>query len=189
RPIVQLTGSAEFNEIFFTDARTPAAFVVGGVNEGWRVAMGLLAFERGLSTLGQQLAFQRDFDAVIAAAKANGRSAERDFRQRAAELWSRLQIMRWNTLRTLGGTDRPELSGAAYISKLFWSHLHQDLGELFIDTVGAEAMLIDGDPPGLSHAQRLYLATRAETIYGGTSQIQRNIIAERALGLPREPRP
>jgi alkylation response protein AidB-like acyl-CoA dehydrogenase len=186
RPIVQLTGTAEFNEIFFTEARTPADLVVGEVNGGWAVAMALLSFERGTSTLGQQFAFEQEFEAIVALARANGRSAEPSFRARAAGLWSRLQIMRWNTLRTLSTGADPTLSGPGYIVKLYWSRLHQDLGELFLETVGDDALVLEGDPPGLSDAQRLYLFSRADSIYAGSDQIQRNIIGERCLGLPRE---
>jgi acyl-CoA dehydrogenase len=193
RPIVQITGSSEFNEVFFAGARTPADLVVGGVNEGWRVAMGLLSFERGASTLGQQFAFERELTEITERARANGRAADPRFRQRLADAWSRLEIMRWNSLRMLTQADRPELSGASYISKLYWARLHRDLGELFVDAVGTDALVGDGPVGGdpadaLTAAQRLFLYTRADTIYGGSNQIQRNIIGERGLGLPPEPR-
>jgi alkylation response protein AidB-like acyl-CoA dehydrogenase len=187
RPIVQITGTSEFNEVFFTETRTSADLVVGEVDRGWEVAMGLLSFERGASTLGQQFAFMRELEAIRAVAEGNGRSGEPRFRQQYASMWSRLEIMRLNTLRTLTDADRPELSGAAYIAKLFWARLHQDLGEFFVDTVGTDAMTLQGSPPELTPAQRLFLFTRADSIYGGSDQIQRNIIGERGLGLPREP--
>lgn len=186
RPIVQLTGAAEFNEIFFTGARTARDLVVGEVNGGWKVGMGLLSFERGLSTLDQQMAFSRQLEAIRAAARANGRSAEQGIRQRIGDLWGRLQIMRWNTLRVLSTGDRPELSNAAYITKLYWARFHQELGELFADVVGNELLVLQGEPPRLSGAQRLHLSSRADSIYGGTDQIQLNLIGERALGLPRD---
>ena len=194
RPIVQITGSSEFNEVFFAGARTPADLVVGGVNQGWKVAMGLLAFERGASTLGQQFGFERELTEITEIAKANGRAADPRFRQRLADAWSRIEIMRWNSLRMLTQADRPELSGASYISKLYWARLHRDLGELYVDAVGTDAlvgerMAGDDSPYELSAAQRLFLYTRADTIYGGSNQIQRNIIGERGLGLPPEPRP
>ena len=194
RPIVQITGSSEFNEVFFSGARTPADLVVGGVNQGWKVAMGLLAYERGASTLGQQFAFERELTEITAIARVNGRAADPRFRQRLADAWSRIEIMRWNSLRMLTQADRPELSGASYISKLYWARLHRDLGELFVDAVGTDALVGerqpgDDSPYELSAAQRLFLYTRADTIYGGSNQIQRNIIGERGLGLPPEPRP
>ena len=194
RPIVQITGSSEFNEVFFSGARTPADLVVGGVNQGWKVAMGLLAYERGASTLGQQFAFERELTEITEIARLNGRAADPRFRQRLADAWSRIEIMRWNSLRMLTQADRPELSGASYISKLYWARLHRDLGELFVDAVGTDALVGerqpgDDSPYELSAAQRLFLYTRADTIYGGSNQIQRNIIGERGLGLPPEPRP
>jgi len=188
RPIVQITGTSEFNEVFFSGARTPADLVVGGVNNGWKVAMGLLAFERGASTLGQQFGFVRELEEITALARANGRAADPRFRQRLADAWSRIEIMRWNSQRMLTQADRPELSGAAYISKLYWARLHRDLGELFLDAVGPDGLVADAAPYELSAAQRLFLYTRADTIYGGSNEIQRNIIGERGLGLPPEPR-
>jgi alkylation response protein AidB-like acyl-CoA dehydrogenase len=96
--------------------------------------------------------------------------------------------MRWNSLRMLTTADRPELSGPSYISKLYWAGLHRDLGELAFDVLGADAEICSEPPYGLNAAQRLFLYTRADTIYGGSDQIQRNIIGERALGLPPEPK-
>ncbi len=186
RPIVQLTGTAEFNEVFFSETRIADDLLVGEVDRGWEVAMGLLSFERGASTLGQQFAFHREFEAIMSLALANGKSTQLVFRQRLAAIWGRLEIMRLNTLRMLSEADQPHLTGSAYISKLYWARLHQDLGELFIDTVGTHAM-IAGDDGALSRAQRLFLYTRSDTIYGGSDQIQLNIIGERGLGLPREP--
>ena len=187
-PNVQLTGTEEFNEVFFSDARTPADLVVGGVNNGWKVAMGLLSFERGASTLAQQFAFQREFAEVLEAAKATGRDRDPMWRQRLASLHSRLEIMRWNTLRMLTKADRPELSDEAYIGKLYWATLHRDLGEAYQDILGEAGLLCDEGPYELSAAQRLFMFTRSDTIYGGSNQIQRNIIGERALGLPAEPK-
>jgi alkylation response protein AidB-like acyl-CoA dehydrogenase len=188
RPILQITGTSEFNEVFFAGARTPADLVVGGVNNGWKVAMGLLAFERGASTLGQQFGFVRELEVITQLARANGRAADPRFRQRLADAWSRIEIMRWNSQRMLTQADRPELSGAAYISKLYWARLHRDLGELFLDAIGPDGLIADAAPYELSAAQRLFLYTRADTIYGGSNEIQRNIIGERGLGLPPEPR-
>jgi alkylation response protein AidB-like acyl-CoA dehydrogenase len=188
RPIVQITGTSEFNEVFFSDTPTPADLVVGGVNNGWRVAMGLLAYERGASTLGQQFGFLREFEGVLEACRARGRTSDPVIRQRIADMWTRLEIMRWNSLRMLTTADRPELSGPSYIAKLYWATLHRDLGALAIDVLGTEGDVCLRAPYELSDAQRLFLYTRADTIYGGSNQIQRNIIGERALGLPPEPK-
>ena len=189
RPIVQVTGTGEFNEVFFSGARTPADLVVGDVHGGWKVAMGLLAFERGASTLGQQFGFQRELDALLATARATGRADDPRLRQRLADLHSRLTIMRWNTLRMLTHADQPELSGAAYITKLYWARLHRDLGEAWVDIAGPDGLVCAAAPYELTEAQRLFLFTRSDTIYGGSNEIQRNIIGERALGLPPEPKP
>ena len=192
RPIRQVTGTAEFNEVFFEGARATDADVIGGVNEGWKVAMGLLAFERGASTLGQQLAFRNELDAVVAGLRANGRLTEPAIRQRVVRLHAELEIMRWNTLRVLSTTaDTPR---EALITKLYWASWHRTLGELAVDAAGAHALTgrdDAGPEPGdeLTDAQRLFLFTRSDTIYGGSNQIQRNIIGERGLGLPREPNP
>jgi acyl-CoA dehydrogenase len=188
RPIVQLTGTSEFNEVFFDDTPTRADLIVGGEGDGWRVAMGLLAFERGASTLGQQFGFLREFAAVLEAARRRGTAGDPAMRQRLVDMWARLEIQRWNSLRMLTTADRPELSGPAYISKLYWAQLHRDLGEMAVDVLGPDAELCDEAPYGLGVAQRLFLYTRADTIYGGSNEIQRNIIGERALGLAPEPK-
>jgi acyl-CoA dehydrogenase len=188
RPIVQITGTSEFNEVFFSDTPTAADLVVGGVDNGWRVAMGLLAYERGASTLGQQFGFLREFEAVLEAARSNGRANDPVKRQRLSSMWSRLQIMRWNSLRMLTTADRPELSGPSYIAKLYWASLHRDIGELALDVLGSPGDVCLSYPYELADAQRLFLYTRADTIYGGSNEIQRSIIGERALGLPPEPK-
>ncbi len=187
RPIVQMTGDAEFSEVFFSDARADADSVVGEVGGGWKVAMGTLAFERGASTLGQQMNFQNELDEIIALARANGRASDPLIRQRIAQAWIGLRIQRYNALRTLsaeGDADR-----AGMITKLFWANWHRDLGKLAMDVMGPEAEIAEGAPYALSRLQRMYLFTRSDTIYAGSNQIQRNIISERALGMPREPRP
>ena len=193
RPIRQVTGTSEFNEVFFDGALARGVDVVGGVNNGWRTAMGTLAFERGASTLGQQMAFRNELDHVIAAARRNGKIDDPVVRQRIAAAVSGLDIMRWNTLRVLSGPDdAARVPPAAMITKLYWATWHRDLGELAMDVLGPEALLGELEvPPGegyeLTALQRLFLFTRSDTIYAGSNQIQRNIIGERALGLPKEP--
>ncbi len=186
RPIQQMTGDSEFSEVFFDGARTGAENVVGAPGEGWKVAMGTLAFERGTMTLGQQLEFRNELDEVIAIARANGRARDPLLRQRIAEAWIGLEVMRCNALRTLSNAS--ELSREGLISKLYWATWHRRLGELAMDVIGPEAEVLEGAPYQLSRLQRLFLFSRSDTIYAGTNQIQRNIIAERGLGLPREPR-
>jgi alkylation response protein AidB-like acyl-CoA dehydrogenase len=193
RPIVQITGTSEFNEVFFDGARTAAENVVGEVNGGWRVAMGTLAFERGVSTLGQQLNFKSELDRIVAAAQASGRSREPAVRQAIARSWSELEIMRLNALRTLARMDDNALTREAMITKLYWASVHRRLGELAVDVLGADATIagaagVTDERYPLTDAQRLFLWTRADTIYGGSNQIQRNQIGDRALGLPPEPK-
>ncbi|MCO4743761.1 MAG: acyl-CoA dehydrogenase family protein [Proteobacteria bacterium] len=181
-PIRQMTGNSEFAEVFFDGARAKAEHVVGPINGGWKVAMGTLAFERGASTLGQQLSFAAELDRVIAVAKKLGTAKIPAIRDRIAELWMRLSVMRLNALRTLSAHERGELPREAYITKLFWATWHRDLGELAMDVLGARAAVAD---PEFEDLHRLFLWTRSDTIYAGTNQIQRNLIAQRALGLPR----
>jgi alkylation response protein AidB-like acyl-CoA dehydrogenase len=194
RPIVQMTGSSEFSEVFFEGARTDAANVVGGRGEGWKVAMGTLAFERGASTLGQQHNFENELREILAIAKKNGAAEDPVIRQRLADAWIGLRIMRFNALRMLTNADKPELGGEALIGKLYWATWHRNLGKLAMDVLGADAEIAESvtdpkaEPYQLTALQRMFLFTRSDTIYAGTNQIQRNIIAERALGLPREPR-
>jgi alkylation response protein AidB-like acyl-CoA dehydrogenase len=185
RPIVQITGGGEFNEVFFDDARTEAGLVVGEVNDGWRVAMGLLGFERGVSTLAQQVGFAHELDHVRALARERGRAHDPAVRQRLVDAWIGLQLMRWNALRSMAakGVPGPEAS----ISKLFWATWHRDLGNLGIDILGADGLIAEAFPYQLALEQKLFLFSRADTIYGGSNEIQRNVLAERVLGLPKEP--
>jgi alkylation response protein AidB-like acyl-CoA dehydrogenase len=185
RPIVQITGGGEFNEVFFDGARTAAGLVVGDVGEGWRIAMALLGFERGVSTLAQQVGFAREFDRVLGAARTRRLDRDPIVRQRLAAAWTGLKLMRWNALRSMSarGVPGPEAS----ISKLFWATWHRDLGNLAIDVLGADGLVAEGTPYELRQEQKLFLFSRADTIYGGSNEIQRNVLGERVLGLPREP--
>lgn len=182
RPIVQLTGDSEFNEVFFTDARTDADLVVGEPGDGWRVAMGTLQFERGVSTLGQQIRYARELSGLVDVAKKNGAADDPLIRERIIRAWAGLQAMRSFALATMDS----DVAGEDSISKLLWANWHRDLGELAMDIRGkAGLVLVDGD---FDEWQRLFLFSRADTIYGGSNEVQRNIIAERVLGLPREAR-
>ena len=175
RPIRQLTGTSEFNEVFFDGARTDAAHVVGAPGDGWRVAKATLATERGAAMLGLQAGFGRELDALLAVARRTGAAADPLLRDKLARAWIGLAAVRAYALDTLGGDDPAEAS----VLKILWSRWHQRLGELAMEVLGAESM-VDHD-----EWQRLFLFGRAETIYGGSDEIQRNIIATRALGLPR----
>lgn len=189
RPIEQLTGTSEFNEVFFDDAVTDAENIVGKPGEGWRIAMALLGFERGVSTLGQQMQFRNELELLISLARENGSGQDPLIRQRLAKAWGGLKVMRYNALRMLSGSQDGSLKPEALIYKLDWSSWHVELGKLAMDILGEEAEILEGTPYELGRLQSLFLFTRADTIYGGTSEIQRNIIAERALGMPKESRP
>lgn len=186
RPIRQMNGQAEFNETFFDGARTAADNVVGGVGNGWQVAMGLLAFERGVSTLGQQMGFVAEFDALMTAAIENGAARDPLIRQRLAKAYAGLKIMRYSALRTLSAAEGHSLSREALTHKIFWATWHRSLGELAMDVLGQAGEVADMGDYDFPLLPNLFLSSRADTIYGGTNQIQRNLIAERALGLPRE---
>jgi alkylation response protein AidB-like acyl-CoA dehydrogenase len=187
RSIRQMTGEAEFAEVFFDGAVATAADLVGAEGDGWKVAMTLLGFERGVSTLAQQMHFRNELDEIVEAARANGKASDAVTRQKLAKAHAGLKIMRYNALRMLANAESGALSPEAYTYKLYWSRWHRDLGELAMDVLGQEGeiALPDGRMPPLPN---MYLMSRADTIYAGTDQIQRNIISERALELPREPR-
>ncbi len=188
RPIKQITGTAEFNEVFFTDARTPADMVVGPVGQGWKVVMGTLGFERGTAFLAQQLRFAAEYRTVVEFAKQRGLADDPLVRQRLADAYTGLEIMRLTGLRTVtriltSGTPGPESS----IGKLHWSKWHQRLGELEMDLMGADGQILsDGQ---IGDYQYTFQFSRSHTIYAGSSEIQRNIVGERVLGLPRDPTP
>ena len=186
RPIVQPTGEGDFNEVFFDGARTDARWVVGEPGDGWRVAMATLAFERGTSTLAQQLNFTNEWLQVAAAAKARGMLKHQQIRHRLTQSRMELLAMRWSTLRMLSGMLEGQLSPEAYTLKLYWASWHRRLGELAMEVLGSAGDLV-GEEYDLSSLQRLFLFSRADTIYAGSNQIQRSVIAERALGLPKDP--
>ncbi|MNR91402.1 Acryloyl-CoA reductase (NADH) [compost metagenome] len=187
RPIRQMTGDSEFAEVFFDGAVALEADRIGADGEGWAVAMALLGYERGVSTLAQQMHFQTELDQIVAAAKSNGRSRDALIRQKVAQAHAGLRIMRFNALRMLEGRDSAHLSGAAYTYKLYWSSWRRDLGELAMDVLGQDGELASPDG-GFDGLTNMFLMSRADTLYAGASEIQKNIIAERGLGLPREPR-
>jgi alkylation response protein AidB-like acyl-CoA dehydrogenase len=188
RPITQLTRTSEFNEVFFDGARTDASHVVGEVGQGWRVALATLAFERGVGLLGHQLSFRRELDHLMETARANGSSADPVIRQRLARSYAELEILRYNTLRSLSGYDGPVAPPEASISKLYWATWHRQLGELALDIRGQAGLVAETFPYELDEFQRAFLFSRSETIYGGSNEIQKNIIGERVLGLPPEPK-
>jgi len=194
RPIRQMGGGAEFNEVFFDGARAAAADVIGESGDGWRIAMALLGFERGISTLGQQMQFTHELEWVAETARANGASRDAVVRQRIARAWAGLRVMRANALRMLACSAQADrdrgtaLQREALIYKYYWSNWHRDLGQLALDVLGPLANVLDGGDTRRTRLQQMALFSRADTIYAGTNEIQLNIIAERGLGMPREAR-
>jgi alkylation response protein AidB-like acyl-CoA dehydrogenase len=207
RGITQPDGTAEFTEVFFTDARCPKDNVVGGVNNGWKVANSTLAFERGQSATTGFRRFEEEFRLLVDAAKGNGRIDDAGVRQRLMQYYTKIQILRINGLRNLtaalGARTDPGVVALGATNKMFWSEMHQRAMELAVDIYGPHALLIDTGPasgswPGAVRERRrdgypvspmmsAFFFSRSETIWGGTSQIQRNIVGERVLGLPKEP--
>lgn len=184
RPIEQITGGSEFNEVFLSGARTPASMIVGEPGDGWRVAMALLGFERGVSVLGQQVGFERELNDLIDYARSNGALDDPVLRDRLAAHSAEFEVMRVNAVRSLTEAT----PGADNVAKLVWAGWHRRLGELAMEVAGAGSLTTDGSPTDLDRWQRLFLFSRADTLYGGSDEIQRNILAERVLGLPREAR-
>jgi hypothetical protein len=209
RGITQPDGTAEFCEVFFTDATCPKDNVVGGVNNGWKVANSTLAFERGQSATTGYRRFEDEYRLLVDTARQNGRLADPLVRQRLMHYFTRIQILRFNGLRSLTsaltGSKDPSVIALGASNKMFWSEMHQRAMELALDVFGADSMLIDSGPasgswPGALRDRRrdgypvspmvsAFFFSRSETIWGGTSQIQRNIVGERVLGLPKEPKP
>jgi hypothetical protein len=205
RPITQVDGSAEFNEVFFTNARCPKDNVVGGVNNGWKVAMTTLGFERGSSSTTGYRRFLKEWESIVAEARRVGKSDDDLVREDLVKAWSKVKIMEINGYRSLtdalNNTHNAALLGAC--NKMFWSETHRTSMELAIDILGMKGQILTGTgkiagPSGAIHRgredypvselQASFFFSRSETIWGGTAEIQRNIIGERALGLPKEPK-
>jgi alkylation response protein AidB-like acyl-CoA dehydrogenase len=205
RPITQIDGSSEFNEVFFTDARAPKDNVVGGVNNGWKVAMTTLGFERGASSTTGFRRFLSEWEEIVAVAKHRGATTDPIIRQGLVRSWTDIKIMEINGYRILtdaiNGTNHSERLNAC--NKMFWSESHRRTMELYIDLLGPEGQILTGsglnessisghlqgtESYPVSKLQASFLFSRSETIWGGAAEIQRNIVAERALGLPKEPK-
>jgi alkylation response protein AidB-like acyl-CoA dehydrogenase len=202
RPIKMISGDSEFNEVFYTDATAPREEIIGGLNNGWAVAMTLLGFERGEAAATVPIRFQAEIDRLLLLAKERGVADDPVIRQRLAWAYGRAQIMRYNGMRVLTQYLKGHHPGPdAGISKLYWSEYHKVVTELAVDILGAEALVPTGRRPSSAFSADdagapnsswswvgTFLNARAGTIYAGSSQIQRNIIGEMVLGLPKEPR-
>jgi alkylation response protein AidB-like acyl-CoA dehydrogenase len=203
RPIRALSGESEFNEVFFTGATTPADHVVGEVDGGWAVASTLLGLERGEEAATNPILFRAELDRLLALAHAQGRTYDRVVRDRLADLYIRCEVMRFLGLRILTDVlNNGALGPEASISKLYWSEYHQRATRVALDVLGANALVVDGrlplrayrtDDPGAPNTTGSWIGAAynavAGTIYAGTSEVQRNILGETVLGLPREPKP
>ncbi|MEH0573776.1 acyl-CoA dehydrogenase family protein [Streptomyces sp. B21-108] len=203
RPFRMMSGQLHFNEVFFDGARTRADLVVGGVDNGWTVAQSLLGVERGEEAATNPILFRAEVERLVALARQYGKDQDPVIRQRIAWCWSKVEIMRCLGYRILtgwlkGAEPGPESS----IAKLYWSEYHTEVTDLAMDIMGLHGQVPVGrqplrtyrtDDPGAANSSAswstTYLIARSGTIYAGTSQVQRNILAEKVLGLPREPRP
>jgi alkylation response protein AidB-like acyl-CoA dehydrogenase len=190
RPIRQMSGAAEFCEDFLDGVRAPLFNVIGGLNNGWRVAMTTLGHERGGRSTTAHLGYEREFWDLVDTARKHGKNADRLVRQELARAYTSVQLMRFSGLRTLAEVAEGRPPGPeASVAKLFWSEYHKRLGEIAMTIVGTDGLLRPDGPGYPTTAwQNVFLSSRAGTIYSGTSEIQRNIIGERGLGLPKEPR-
>lgn len=202
RPFRMMSGQLHFNEVFFNGARTRADLVVGGVDNGWTVAQSLLGVERGEEAATNPILFRAEVERLVELARLYGRDQDPVIRQRIAWCWSKVEIMRFLGYRILtgwlkGAEPGPETS----IAKLYWSEYHTKVTDLAMDIMGLHGQVPVGRPPlrtyrtddpGAANSSAswstTYLIALSGTIYAGTSQVQRNILAEKVLGLPREPR-
>jgi alkylation response protein AidB-like acyl-CoA dehydrogenase len=201
RPIRKMGGAPDFNEVFFDGARTSVSNVVGAIDNGWTVANSLLGLERGDEAATNPVQFRAEFDRLVAMARELGRLDDPVIRDRIANAYIRVETMRYLGYRILTGVlTTGSIGPESSISKVQWSEYHRDVTRLAIEVLGARAMVLEGRPPvrgyraddpgapntTASWVGALYNGV-ADTIYAGTSEIQRNILAERVLGLPREP--
>lgn len=194
RPLKQMTGKQHFGEVFLTDVRVPADQILGEVGGGWDVAMLLLSFERGASALGYYETFTRELREIVDLARrtrrGNGMAADDPvIRQKIGQAVVELEALKLHSLHILTKVERgEELGFESSMTKLQWSETHQDIGELYMDVLGPDGWTALGDDPAYAELfplQEQALWSRSETIWGGSSQVQRNIVAERVLGLPR----
>jgi alkylation response protein AidB-like acyl-CoA dehydrogenase len=185
RPLKQMSGALDFGEVFFTDAHIPVANVVGESGNGWQVAMFLLSFERGASALPQYQTFQRELDDIIDLARGMDRLEDPEIRDRIGRDVIELECLRLHCLHQLTENERGQNLGMnSSVTKLQWSETHQDVGELFTDVAGLHHQ-IAADIDETRDLLGSFMWSRSETIWGGSSQIQRNIVAEQLLGLPK----
>ena len=202
RPIINIARGHEFNEVFFTDARTARENVVGQVDNGWAVTNTLLGFERGGRATSLSITYREELNRLLEVARGRGATADPRVRQELAWCHSEVEIMRYFGMRTVSSVLAGERPGPeSSLLKLLWSEYHQRVTQLALDVLGPDAMVMSGRPAASGIAgdavgapfsarswNEVAMRARSGTIYAGTSQVQRNIVGERVLGLPKEPR-
>jgi alkylation response protein AidB-like acyl-CoA dehydrogenase len=191
RPITRMTGLAHFSETFFTDTRAPLDNVIGGLDNGWRVAMTTLGSERGGRASTQHLGFMRQFWRLVEEVRKRGLIDDVRVREQLAWAYSQVEVLRYTGLQLVaelaaGGSGAGLGNGST--AKIRWSEYQRRLAEIAMDLLGPDALVV-GDGYELDHWQEELLVTRSHTIWGGTAEVQRNIVAERVLGLPKDPAP
>ena len=192
-PLIQMTGNRGFSQCFFKDVVVPAENLIGKPTQGWQIANTVLGYERGASTLSRYAGYRREFDQVVETARGARRGGgpaakDRLTRQRLAQAFVELEVLRLNSLRSLTALANGHKPGSeASLQKLYYSEMGQRLARLGNDLTGPYGQLASGSAraPHDGRAAQRELQSRAPTIFAGTSEIQRNIIAERVLGLPR----
>jgi alkylation response protein AidB-like acyl-CoA dehydrogenase len=190
-PITRITGVASFAETFFDDCRASLDDVIGGLHDGWRVAMTTLGSERGGSATTQHVAFAREWDHLVELARQRGRTDDPVVRNQLAWAFANIEVIRYTGLELLAAlaAGRPAANlGNGSSAKIRWSEYQRRMAEFALDIVGPEAFYVEDDYR-LDEWQETFLVTRSHTIWGGTAEIQRNILAERVLGMPRDPAP
>jgi alkylation response protein AidB-like acyl-CoA dehydrogenase len=191
RPLRQMPGGSEFCEVFLENAPAPEFNIIGGAGNGWRVVQTALSYERGGAATVHHLRFRKEVAALADLINQRGRMDDPAVRRQLAWAYAQVEIMRYQGLRLMNEIEQGIGSGAsASVRKLFWSEYHQQFCESALKLIGSDAAAAEAGSQAQARAWReLYLWSRAETIYAGTSEIQRNIIGERILGLPKEPAP
>jgi alkylation response protein AidB-like acyl-CoA dehydrogenase len=191
RPIKQMTGGAHFTETFISEARAPLFNVIGGLHNGWRVTMTTLGNERGGNATTQHVQYTKQFWNAVEMVKKYGRDKDPLVRQQLAWAFSHVEIMRFQGLKLLSEViAKKEPGPASSINKMFWSEYSQKFAEILMNVRGADAMVMPDQAPSEYNPdqwQSNFLSSRSVTIWGGTAQVQRNIVGERVLGLPKEP--
>jgi alkylation response protein AidB-like acyl-CoA dehydrogenase len=190
RPLRQITGESEFGEVFFEDARVPRVNLIGKVGEGWKIAMTVLSYERGGAAIAHSTRYARDLALLAETCRALGRTGAA-VREKLARLVVENEVLRANGMRMLADLADNKIPGhEASLEKLFWSEFDKRFRETALDLLGPGGQLLRTSPDARAEVDwpREFLWSRAETIFSGSSEVQRNILAKRALGLPEGPR-